>query len=404
MKNELHLFAGGGGGILGGMLLGNRCACAVEIDDYARRILLQRQRDGILPWFPIWDDVTTFDARPWRGIINLVAGGFPCQDISAAGLGEGLEGKRSGLWTEMARVIREVQPQHVLIENSPLLTACRSTPGWLVQVVDLLTGTERDRREITLRKRPDVLCVLEDLSEMGYDAEWGVVGAHHAGAPHYRDRIWILGTLADSQRKGLERQRDNTGQSEISESRNSRPCFACGYRFDHEWLGVYGCPNCEGEGLVGNDSDSPSRRRKLCRTGNIGRKPATPPRERTEEPRRIRSDDRTADAPDATSIGRETRRLHEREESKISLPGVGIENEPRRHFGPSAEWWAAEPGVGRVADGLANRVDRLRATGNGQVPAVVELAWQILHPDSPSLSTDPTNSTGYDDTSNPVES
>ena len=95
---ELHLFAGAGGGILGGMLLGHTTVGAVEIEPYCRRVLLQRQRDGILPKFPIWDDVCTFDGKPWRGKVDVVCGGFPCQDISVAGKGTGITGERSGLW------------------------------------------------------------------------------------------------------------------------------------------------------------------------------------------------------------------------------------------------------------------------------------------------------------------
>ena len=119
--NELALFAGAGGGILGGHLLGWRTVCAVEIEDYPRRVLLARQRDGILPRFPIWDDIKTFDGTEWRGRVDVVSGGFPCQDISAAGKGAGLAGSRSGLWAEMARVIGEVQPACVWVENSPML-------------------------------------------------------------------------------------------------------------------------------------------------------------------------------------------------------------------------------------------------------------------------------------------
>lgn len=85
--NELALFAGAGGGILGGHLLGWRCVCAVEIDEYARRVLIGRQNDGCLRPFPIWDDITTFDGRPWSGRVDVVTGGFPCQDISCAGGG-----------------------------------------------------------------------------------------------------------------------------------------------------------------------------------------------------------------------------------------------------------------------------------------------------------------------------
>jgi DNA (cytosine-5)-methyltransferase 1 len=85
--NELALFAGAGGGILGGHLLGWRTVCAVEWEPYPASVLCARQNDGLLPPFPIWDDVQTFDGKPWKGIVDVVSGGFPCQDISAAGGG-----------------------------------------------------------------------------------------------------------------------------------------------------------------------------------------------------------------------------------------------------------------------------------------------------------------------------
>ena len=85
--NELALFAGAGGGILGGKLLGWRTVCAVEWEQYPASVLCARQNDGLLPTFPIWDNVQTFDGNPWRGIVDVVSGGFPCQDISAAGGG-----------------------------------------------------------------------------------------------------------------------------------------------------------------------------------------------------------------------------------------------------------------------------------------------------------------------------
>lgn len=78
---ELHLFAGAGGGVLGGILCGHVPVCAVELEEYPRAVLLQRQRDGILPWFPVWDDARTFDGRPWRGHVDIIAGGFPCQTL-----------------------------------------------------------------------------------------------------------------------------------------------------------------------------------------------------------------------------------------------------------------------------------------------------------------------------------
>jgi DNA (cytosine-5)-methyltransferase 1 len=159
---ELALFAGAGGGILGGKLLGWRTVCAVEWEPYAASVLAARQNDGVLPAFPIWDDVRTFDGKPWRGIVDVVSGGFPCQDISAAGTGDGLDGERSGLWREMARIVGEVRPQFVFVENSPFLVG---------------RGLVR---------------VLADLASLGFDAQWGVVGAGDIGAPHERERLWIV--------------------------------------------------------------------------------------------------------------------------------------------------------------------------------------------------------------------
>jgi len=165
--NELALFAGAGGGIWGGHLLGWRTVCAVEYNTYAASVLLARQNDGTLPPFPIWNDVRTFDGNPWRGVVDVVSGGFPCQDISIAGKGAGLDGERSGLWKEMARIILEVQPSYVLVENSPMLVS-----RGLAQV-------------------------LADLAAMGFDARWGVVGADDVGAPHERKRMWVVGFNAN---------------------------------------------------------------------------------------------------------------------------------------------------------------------------------------------------------------
>jgi DNA (cytosine-5)-methyltransferase 1 len=176
--NELALFAGAGGGILGGKLLGWRTVCAVEWEPYPASVLCARQNDGFLPTFPIWDDVQTFDGKPWRGIVDVVSGGFPCQDISAAGKGAGIDGERSGMWREMARVIHEVRPRFAFVENSPMLTS---------------RGLGR---------------VLGDLASMGFDARWGVLGAADVGAVHQRDRIWIVArNMADSGEVGLQRKK-----------------------------------------------------------------------------------------------------------------------------------------------------------------------------------------------------
>jgi DNA (cytosine-5)-methyltransferase 1 len=161
---ELALFAGAGGGILGGYLLGWKTVCAVEIEEYPRKVLLARQRDGILPRFPLWDDIKTFDGTEWQGRVDIVTGGFPCTDISCLkSNGQGIDGAKSKLWKEMARVLREIRPRFVFVENSPILTSRG-------------LGT-----------------VLKDLAEMGYNAKWCVLGAGHLNYPIKRDRIWILG-------------------------------------------------------------------------------------------------------------------------------------------------------------------------------------------------------------------
>lgn len=171
---ELELFAGAGGGILGKNLLGHTTVGAVEIEPYCRKVLLQHQRDLCCPMFPIWDDVQTFRIDnpecsayiEWLASIRdklTVSGGFPCQDISSSGKGRGIAGKKSGLWFEMARIIREIRPAAVFVENSPMLAT---------------RGLEQ---------------VLASLAEMGYDAKWCVLGAGHLGYPIKRDRLWILG-------------------------------------------------------------------------------------------------------------------------------------------------------------------------------------------------------------------
>lgn len=295
--NELALFAGAGGGILGGHLLGWRCVCAVEYDKYARNVLLSRQRDGHLPRFPIWDDVRTFDGNPWRGVVDVVSGGFPCQDISSAGKGAGIEGARSGLWKEMARIIGEVRPQFAFVENSPLLI----------------------RRGLTT--------VLSDLAEMGYDAVWGIVSASQCGAPHERKRIWILAN-ADSIR--LEKLRTNARQQKKPQSFNSDTL-----------------------------ADTASQR---CRETRQYSEQST---EWIAGSRETLADTSNTDEQTSKSASRSKKR-------------------PQKQFRGSRgdrrwiEWWDVEPDLGRVANGVAARVDRLRCIGNGQVPIVAATAWREL--------------------------
>lgn len=294
--NELALFAGAGGGILGGLLLGWRTVCAVESDPYAASILVQRQNDGILAPFPIWDDVRTFDGEPWMGIVDVVSGGFPCQDISSAGKGAGITGERSGLWKEMARIIGEVRPRFVLVENSPMLT---------------LRGLGT---------------VLGDLATLGYDAEWGVLGADDAGAPHRRKRIWIVANSRSKESGGLS----SDEREEVSPARGG-----C------SWYQI-------------DPSDIPDTNKINANLGRFGTSQNSGEQSKTSK---ISSDKiSNTDSVDGRS-------------------GTGRKDRTKVDDG---YWWPVESRVGRVADGMACRVDRLKTIGNGQVPAVVAFAWKEL--------------------------
>lgn len=317
---ELALFAGAGGGILGGTFLGWRCVCAVERDAFAAAVLAQRQNDGCLEPFPIWSDVCSFDGRAWRGLVDVVSGGFPCQDISAAGRGAGIDGERSGLWREMARIIREVGPRYVLVENSPMLT---------------LRGLG---------------CVLGDLAALGYDARWGVLGACDAGAPHRRERMWIL-ACADV--RWLEiGGRDYAVEETGGGGRNHR-----------------GRGRSDGRG-----NDHPAAHGRMANSNSERQSQS----ERCESDERRRLDDGRASSraqvSDADGGG-----LEGVVAGKSHQKGRPVASErPARSPRDGGTWWQSEPDVGRVANGVAARMDRLKCLGNGQVPAVVDLAWKRL--------------------------
>jgi len=319
--NELALFAGAGGGILGGHLLGWRTVCAVEWEPYAACVLAARQNDGILPPFPIWDDVRTFDGRPWRGIVDVVSGGFPCQDISSAGKGAGLDGERSGLWREMARIIGEVRPRFALVENSPVLTS---------------RGLDR---------------VLRDLAEMGFDAKWGVVSAADVGAPHRRDRIWIVAystsVAGDEWRAESERQ---LGQAGFANGGNdvADANLRDGLTFSTE------------RGIKPERIDSITERsRRPFNAGDCGAS-------KMADTDNVRSE-----------IGHaEHSEPHQQGEANHALSCGSHESDTGK--GNASGWWLAEPDVGRVAHGVAARVERLKAIGNGQVPLVAATAFDLL--------------------------
>lgn len=182
-----------------------RTVCYVENDRYAQAVLQSRIRDGGLDDAPIWSDVTTFDGKAWRGKVHCISGGFPCQDVSFAGKRAGLRpGTRSGLWNHFARIIREVGPRFVLVEN----------------VSGLLSLGLGD--------------VLGDLAEMGFSAKWGVWGASDVGAKHLRKRVWIV---AYSERKQNWRLQQKRFQSHFRASSKKRKiCYPANERLPN-WSG-----------------------------------------------------------------------------------------------------------------------------------------------------------------------
>lgn len=154
--NELHLFAGAGGGILAGALLGHRCIGAVEREPRVQAMLLARQQDGSLPAFPIFSDIRVFDGRPYRGRADIVAGGFPCQAYSGASRGRSVA---EDLWPEMLRVVADVAPWYVFAEN--------------------------------VAKRA-IDHAADDLETMGYSVRCMALSASDVGADHIRKRYWLL--------------------------------------------------------------------------------------------------------------------------------------------------------------------------------------------------------------------
>lgn len=216
------LFAGIGGIDLGFEKAGLQCTWQVEIDKYSNKVLAKHW-----PNVRRHDDVRTWP-QPDTEYVDVIAGGFPCQDISYAGKRAGLQGERSGLFYEAIRVVRKMGPRFIVLEN----------------VAALLTSGMGD--------------VLGTLASIGYDAEWHCIPAAAVGAPHIRDRIFIL-AYANSSRLEKRQGQDASGE------------------------------------------------RPICWT------------------------------------------------------------KPKRK-----EWWSTEPAVGRVANGVSSRVDRLRGLGNAVVPQVAE--------------------------------
>lgn len=392
---EMHLFAGAGGGILGGMLLGHTPVCAVEIEPFCQAVLKQRQADGILPEFPIFSDIKEFDGTPWRGRVDVIAGGFPCQDISAAGKGAGIHGERSSLFFELARVVREVAPRYVFLENSPMLVH---------RGLDVVLGT---------------------LADMGYDAAWGVISAADCGANHLRKRVWILARRGDvfphaqhewigwgqQQSEGIEKtdvadsvcsgsppERQRSWEQGGLGERSQNVADAAGIRWTEgreraEQPGSE--PDASGE-VVANSISSrleglPRDGKDLDEQGWLFEE-----QERPTCPGGVCRDG-GADVADAMrcageqhrndwgvgrgwELGKESRPRVRQGQTQSGLGRVVNGLAPRLdcHYMEHPDWWQVEPEIPRVSPSQPNRVHRLKALGNGQVPRVAATAWVVL--------------------------
>ena len=297
------LFAGIGGFDLGFERAGMVCKWQVEIDGYATKVLekhwptVHRERD-----------IRECGSHNLERV-DVICGGFPCQDISYAGRGAGLDGERSGLFFEAVRLVRELQPRVVVLEN----------------VAALLTrGLDR---------------VLGTLAEIGFDAEWHCIPAASVGAPHIRDRVFVLGYNANSEHDSQIGSR-GTENSNASRDRN-------------------------GQNKSKSLSNSVSKRAR-----DEGRKAGGQERSkaRTFQPEALRQgngaivserfDAVRIDMADTKREGLEKRDWTPREWTQPATAGSG--------------WWTVEPNVGRVANGVPSRVDRLRGLGNAVVPQVAE--------------------------------
>jgi DNA (cytosine-5)-methyltransferase 1 len=371
--NELALFAGVGGGILGGTLLGWRTICAVEYDAYCRKTIFRRQRDGMLSLFPIWDDVRTFSctddvAGPFVEALRkvsplIITGGFPCQPYSAAGKRRGSADKRN-LWPDTIRIIREVEPEIVLLEN----------------VSGLLSFDYFGE-------------ILGGLAETGYDAEWRIVSAGSMDAPHVRKRLWIL---AWHRKKAVF---TNTQSIRCMDGSSTRGLFnnivTDSTRKSKKDTSRMGSGK-EKEDTISNTDDI------RCLGGKIKtriRFNAEKRRSRTamDDARKNEQKQILNDIAKCCTIGETYWKWWEYDpadvvsnkgktikESSNTISSSRITRQQERiRFQQMVESgsrrvWGLKSKLGRVDDGVADRLDRLRTIGNGQVAVVAAFAFVDL--------------------------
>lgn len=324
----LALCSGVGGLELGvRMALDGRCAFVghVERDAYAAATLVERMVEKALDPAPIWSDLESFDGRRWRGCVDLITAGFPCQPASSAGSRRGIDDDR-WLWPHVRRIIAEVEPTQVFVENVPGLLSVSAGSAFR--------------------------SVLDDLAALGFDAEWDCFSAAGVGAPHIRRRLYLLAQrVSDADRDSLRL---------LAERGCGVPSTADERHAVHRY--------------VGNEVEHPGGARLQRRMGG--------PAQLAAHGRRPVGD---------TDRGRrESFGIEEHSEQRSTRGDLAHGSDPHGSLGwppgpnDAAGWerWRAaggpEPAVCRGADGISNRVDRLRCLGNAVVPAVAAHAFRTL--------------------------
>lgn len=322
--NELSICAGYGGLGMGvGIAVpGTRGVCYVEREAASIEILAARMQDGSMAEAPIWTDLCTFDGKPWRGVVDIITAGIPCQPWSLAGKQAGFADERH-LGEELVRVVGEVGPSYVFVEN--------------------VSGFVR-------LGAPDL---LGRLSEIGYDAEWGLFSAAGVGATHRRQRFFLL-----AYRRGMA----------------DPGCL------DSNGLELWGSKSRRGETDAGRDGEDVAYRD----SGGLSGK-------------RTGNDHHRDHARGGLSNGcneelGDPKRPRPQGEPEPREPGPhdwATRRGGRAAFppGPSGDWSgipeeyhpAIESQVRRVADGAPGRVDQLRMLGNGVVPLQAAHAFITLY-------------------------
>lgn len=330
--NGLALCAGYGGLELGieRVFPRSRTVCYVEGEAFAAQHLIKKMEEGSLDVAPIWSNVKTFDGKPWRGKVDWISGGFPCQPYSTAGKQMG-EADPRDLWPDFVRIIGEVRPGFLFLENVPNV----------------------------VRMRLD--SIVLDLDKLGYHASWCVVAASDVGALHRRRRWFLMGVKNDDSHTQCSRWNENKQPSPKRQFDLEGLCRVVA-NTENERMG-----SCFGEScnIQANVSDTISFGSN--KIGNLETKFKKPSPKVTN--RFIKSN-----VCDTHSQGLE-RPISSKEWGRIT----GFSGKMEDKWGGCFDsWWEVEPAMGRLVDGTSNWVDKLRILGNGVVPQQAAYAFQIL--------------------------